>query len=120
MGDPTRHAIFRYVADARDQVGVAEVTEHFGLNHNPIRQHLAKLVKAGLVAETTTATGQPGRRRRLVYAIVAVEQASIEAAMWLMGVATAERADGTYAARRIGVRPAGVPLRTTRGPVHPW
>lgn len=65
LGDPTRHAIFRYVADAEDQVGVAELTDHFGLNHNAIRQHLAKLVEADLVVETTAATGGPGRPRLL-------------------------------------------------------
>ena len=51
LGDPTRHAIFRYLADAGTPVDVAELTEHFGLNHNAIRQHLAKLVHAGLVTE---------------------------------------------------------------------
>lgn len=63
LGDPTRHAIFRYVADAERPVDVAELTEHFGLNHNAIRQHLAKLVTAGLVLEATQATGGPGRPR---------------------------------------------------------
>lgn len=67
LGDPTRHAIFRYVADADDSVGVAELTAQFELNHNAIRQHLAKLVDAALVVETTA---QGGRGRpRLVYEI---------------------------------------------------
>jgi len=51
LGDPTRHQIFRYVADAGEPTGVAELTAHFGLNHNAIRQHVAKLVTAGLVRE---------------------------------------------------------------------
>ena len=34
LGDPTRHAIFRYVADAGTPVDVAELTKHFALNHN--------------------------------------------------------------------------------------
>lgn len=42
---------------------VAELTEHFGLNHNAIRQHLAKLVAAGLVLEATAPPGGPGRPR---------------------------------------------------------
>ena len=46
LGDPTRHGIFRYVADAARPVDIAELTEHFGVNHNAIRQHLAKLVRA--------------------------------------------------------------------------
>jgi DNA-binding transcriptional ArsR family regulator len=43
LSDPTRHGIFRYIVDAGDDVHVAELTEHFGFNHNAIRQHLAKL-----------------------------------------------------------------------------
>jgi predicted ArsR family transcriptional regulator len=65
LGDPTRHAIFRYVADASDAVGVAELTDHFELNHNAIRQHLAKLVDAGLVVESTASSDGPGRPRLL-------------------------------------------------------
>jgi predicted ArsR family transcriptional regulator len=68
LGDPTRHAIFRLVADARRPMGVAELTDHLGLNHNAIRQHLAKLVAADLVVEAREATGRPGRPR-LTYAV---------------------------------------------------
>jgi len=68
LGDPTRHQIFRYVADAGEPTGVAELTAHFGLNHNAIRQHLAKLVDAELVVETTApATGRG--RPRLLYTV---------------------------------------------------
>jgi len=63
LGDPTRHGIFRYVADAGAPVDVAELTEHFGLNHNAIRQHLAKLVHADLVAEDHTPSTGRGRPR---------------------------------------------------------
>jgi predicted ArsR family transcriptional regulator len=66
LGDPTRHAIFRRVADAGQPVGIAELNEHFPLNHNAIRQHLAKLVAAGLVVESTV-TGAGRGRPRLVY-----------------------------------------------------
>lgn len=68
LGDPTRHRIFTYVADAESPVDVAQLTEHFGLNHNAIRQHLAKLVGAGLVVESKHSSGAPGRPK-LVYAI---------------------------------------------------
>ena len=68
LGDPTRHGIFRYVADADRPVDVAELTEHFGLNHNAIRQHLAKLVAAGLVVEATAPRTGRGRPR-LVYVV---------------------------------------------------
>jgi predicted ArsR family transcriptional regulator len=63
LGDPTRHDIFRYVADAGAPVDVAELTAHFGLNHNAIRQHLAKLVDAELVTEDLAASGGRGRPR---------------------------------------------------------
>jgi DNA-binding transcriptional ArsR family regulator len=46
LGDPTRYEVFRYIADASRPVDVAELTAHFGFNHNAIRQHLAKLVDA--------------------------------------------------------------------------
>lgn len=68
LGDPTRHAIFRYIADADHPVGIAELNEHFPLNHNAIRQHLAKLVAAGLVVEGKAAHAGPGRPR-LVYTL---------------------------------------------------
>lgn len=63
LGDPTRHGIFRYLAAAGRPVGVAELTDHFQLNHNAIRQHLAKLVDAELATEDRVPTGGPGRPR---------------------------------------------------------
>jgi predicted ArsR family transcriptional regulator len=63
LGDPTRHAIFRYVEAAGRPLGVAELTEHFELNHNTVRQHLAQLCDAGLVVESIAAPTGPGRRR---------------------------------------------------------
>ena len=61
LGDPTRNAVFAYVRDATQPVGVAELTEHFGLNHNAIRQHLAKLRDADLVLEERGRPAGPGR-----------------------------------------------------------
>ena len=66
LGDPTRHRIFGYVRDSPSPVGVAELTDHFGLNHNAIRQHLAQLVEAELVRVSTAPPEGPGRPR-LVY-----------------------------------------------------
>lgn len=63
LGDPTRHRVFTYLVDADRPVGVVELTDHFGLNHNAIRQHLAKLSDAGLVVGTRVPTGGPGRPR---------------------------------------------------------
>lgn len=68
LGDPTRHRIFRYIADSDRPADVTEMTAHFGLNHNAIRQHLAKLVDAGLVIESTTAVKRRGRPR-LTYTV---------------------------------------------------
>ena len=63
LGDPTRHAIYRAVADAPGPMDVATLTADFGLNHNAIRQHLAKLLSAGLVIEEVGARSGPGRPR---------------------------------------------------------
>jgi predicted ArsR family transcriptional regulator len=65
LGDPTRHAIFQYIAAAAKPVDVAELTDHLGLNHNAIRQHLAKLVDAGLVTEGRASGGGRGRPKLL-------------------------------------------------------
>lgn len=63
LGDPTRHETFRYIADAGRPVDVAELTAHLGLNHNAIRQHLAKLVNAELVTEDHAPSTGRGRPR---------------------------------------------------------
>jgi predicted ArsR family transcriptional regulator len=68
LGDPTRHAIFRYLAGERRPVDVAELTAHMGLHHNAIRQHLARLVAADLAVESTAAPTGRGRPR-LVYEV---------------------------------------------------
>ena len=68
LGDPTRHAIFRHLASASGPLTIAELTEHVGLHHTAVRQHLAKLVAAGLVVEECehrTTRGRP----RLRYAL---------------------------------------------------
>ncbi len=65
LGDPTRHRIFRYVADAEGPVGVAELTGLLQLNHNAVRQHLAVLKEAGLVVEEVEPRARPGRPRLL-------------------------------------------------------
>lgn len=63
LGDPTRHKIFRYLVDAGRPIDVAELTLHFGLNHNAIRQHLTKLTGSLLLSESSVANGRPGRPR---------------------------------------------------------
>lgn len=63
LGDPTRHELFRALLAADAPLGVAELTAHVGLNHNAVRQHLAKLVDAGLVDESTARPRGRGRPR---------------------------------------------------------
>lgn len=65
LGDPTRHRIFRYLADAEHPVGVAELTDLVGLNHNAVRQHLAVLKDVNLVVEEVEMRSRPGRPRLL-------------------------------------------------------
>ena len=65
LGDPTRHRIFRFVADADHPVTVADLTDHLGFNHNAVRQHLAKLVDAKLVLESQAAPNGRGRPKLL-------------------------------------------------------
>jgi predicted ArsR family transcriptional regulator len=66
LGDPTRHAIYRHIAESGRPISIAELNEQFPFNHNAIRQHLAKLLAAGLVIESKV--HGPGRGRpRLVY-----------------------------------------------------
>lgn len=65
LGDPTRHRLFRYVAEAPGPVGVAELTDFVRLNHNAVRQHLAVLKDAGLVIEEVEDRSRPGRPRLL-------------------------------------------------------
>lgn len=65
LGDPTRHAIFRHITQSNHALGIAELNDQFPFNHNAIRQHLTKLVAAGLVIETTAPAAGPGRPRLL-------------------------------------------------------
>lgn len=63
LGNRTRYRIYEHIADAGHPVGVAELTELLGLNHNAIRQALAQLVDAGLVDRQTEEPSGPGRPR---------------------------------------------------------
>jgi predicted ArsR family transcriptional regulator len=65
LGDPTRNRLFRYIANATEPVGVAELTDYVRLNHNAVRQHLAVLKEAGLVVEETEKRNRIGRPRLL-------------------------------------------------------
>jgi predicted ArsR family transcriptional regulator len=55
--------VFAYLVSADRPVDVAELTAHVGLHHNAVRQHLDKLVAAGLVIEAAAPPTGPGRPR---------------------------------------------------------
>lgn len=61
LGSPTRFAIFQHVARAPEPVRVAALVDRFRLNHNAVRQHLAKLCEADLLVEEFAAPNGPGR-----------------------------------------------------------
>lgn len=65
LADPTRFHLFRLVEQAPEPVGVAELADALGVHPNAVRQHLAKLLAAGLVVEETEARHRPGRPRLL-------------------------------------------------------
>ncbi|NLV54650.1 MAG: helix-turn-helix domain-containing protein [Acidimicrobiales bacterium] len=67
LGEPTRYAIYTAIAEAVGPLGVAELADRMGLHPNAIRQHLARLVEAGLIVESTATPSGRGRPR-LLYA----------------------------------------------------
>jgi predicted ArsR family transcriptional regulator len=58
------------IVAADHPVSVAELTHELGCNHNAVRQHLARLLEAGLVAELLEDRTTPGRPR-LMYTATA-------------------------------------------------
>lgn len=65
LGDPTRFAIFSWIARRAEPVTIIELKDQFGLNHTTIRQHVLQLCEAGLVDETQAPPSGPGRPKRL-------------------------------------------------------
>jgi predicted ArsR family transcriptional regulator len=111
LGDPTRHRLFRYIADAPQPVGVAELTSHAGLNHNAVRQHLAVLKEAGLVTEETEDRSRRGRPRLLyrLHPEVAGRWETPGGYAWLAGILSAalrRQQDAHQAGRQEGHRRA--------------
>jgi predicted ArsR family transcriptional regulator len=91
LGDPTRHRLFRYIAAAPAPVSVAELTAFARLHHNAVRQHLAVLRDAGLVAEQAERRDHPGRPR-LLYQLdpeAAGEGGTAGPYAWLAGMLSA-------------------------------
>lgn len=65
MAVPLRRRVLELIFAADHPVTVAELTNELGCNHNAVRQHLAQLRGAGLVAETHEERDRPGRPRLL-------------------------------------------------------
>ena len=64
LADPSRFRLFQFVASSSGPVGVADMTELLGFNHNAIRQHVAILVQAGLIDESDEKRSTRGRPRK--------------------------------------------------------
>jgi predicted ArsR family transcriptional regulator len=119
LGDPTRHEIHRYLSTADGDVTVAELTTHLGLNHNAIRQHLAKLVAAGLATESREARDRPGRPR-LVYRArgpAPDPRPEYERLAVLLAEVTASGQPAEVVGRRVGARLAAPVTRATSAPI---
>ena len=63
LSDPTRVAILRLVRAADQPVTAAELARPIGIHHTAVRQHLAKLIDASLVARATLPPAGRGRPR---------------------------------------------------------
>jgi predicted ArsR family transcriptional regulator len=50
LGDPTRRAVFKYVADTSEPVTAGDVGITFGIHRTVARAHLEKLVETGLLS----------------------------------------------------------------------
>lgn len=61
LADPTRHRLFRILRAADAPMTVAELTDAVGVHHTAVRQHLARLRSAGLIAEERSAASGRGR-----------------------------------------------------------
>ena len=113
LGDPTRHRLFRYIADAQAPVTVAELTGYAGLNHNAVRQHLAILKDAGLVTEEAERRDRPGRPRLLyrLHPEAAGEWGTPGAYAWLARLLSAALRHGQDPRQPAGRRGTAAPRR---------
>lgn len=69
LGDPTRFAIFSFIAERDGLVDVAGLVDELGITHNAIRHHLAKLEDAHLVVHSTEEDRAVAGRPRLQYRV---------------------------------------------------
>ncbi len=76
LGDPTRWGLFQEIG-RRGRATVADLTAWSGLHHNAVRQHLCRLMDAGLAREEAPRRAlKPGRPPRR-YALTAEGQALV-------------------------------------------
>ena len=61
LGDPTRRAIFKYVAEALEPVTAADVGVTFGVHRTVARSHLEKLTDTGLLEAEFRHRAEGGR-----------------------------------------------------------
>jgi predicted ArsR family transcriptional regulator len=101
---PLRRRILDLILAADHPVTVAELTDELGCNHNAVRQHLARLRDAGLVAEELEERSRPGRPR-LLYTATARPNPYARLARLLMS------------ARRTGLSPRATGRREGRAQI---
>jgi predicted ArsR family transcriptional regulator len=65
--EPTRDRLLRHLVEAAGPVPMASLTDAVGLNHTTVREHVAKLVAAGLVAEAREPSTNRRGRPRVLY-----------------------------------------------------
>jgi predicted ArsR family transcriptional regulator len=103
--------VLQEMIDAGRPVHVSELAEVFPIHHTAIRQHLARLVEAGLVAQTSTPPRGRGRPR-LAYSATPDAAAALQPRQGYLELASMlaeaiQDGDGTRASgRRIGRRVA--------------
>lgn len=61
LGDPTRRAIFQYVAESKAPLTAGDVGEYFGVHRTVARAHLERLVETDLLESGTQHTSEGGR-----------------------------------------------------------
>ena len=116
LGDPTRYRLFRYVVEAKRPVGVAELTDFIGLNHNAVRQHLAILKEASLVVEQVETRSRPGRPALLyeLHPEAAGKWETTGAYAWLAGLLAEAMKEG-LSVHDVGYREGQRRARATEG-----
>lgn len=109
LGDRTRRTIFEALRTAAGPVDVVALTALAGTHHTAVRQHLAKLIDAGLVVAEQSAPHGRGRPRIVYRAVThALEGAPYRSLASLLATAV-----GTGAGPRETGRAAGRAIAAT-------